>query len=483
MVSEKEVNKSIGNATKWLASEYNYFKEFQSDLNTLQKAITSHSRKKKVFIKEVKEALDDFYRASKSERKFNRFFERINTFKLAKTYEFEANQLSDILSGTVTDVVRKLREAQQLMSAVEQRMNVEGHHLVKAASFYEGEIKSSLEALKVDVDLFVEKWGEQEEWELSEQKSAQLDIAEEKIKKDISKLDEMVKTAQNWIAALSSDLSRAQEIYRNFRFQQIITPKKLQDDLKRFDSPDKQIHHLSLFLKTTTKAFLSGAICDEAKRLIGVIAKKSNLWRVAAEVCANYGLIDNAKKYWENEGDYCLSLYKYKEAAEAYEKAEEWNKAGDAWFKLGHGPLEALEPNDNYIKAAKAYTKVGKEGYHYVGIKLMRIGELRHHSMTGGGFYENAAWIFSKGGFFEEEGKAWVKAAEYPYWPSNHVKALHYKKAMDAFNKSGNQKWNSICMTEWRRYTILASEDKRKPRPSLESQTEEIGVPGTGQLS
>jgi len=111
--SQKAYN-LINSAIKWLASEHKYFEDFEGDLNELQKAITMHAQKRWFFVKELKKALDNFYNVARSERKFNRYLERINDLKLGEMYEFDEEQITELFSGTAADIRQKMAEAHQV---------------------------------------------------------------------------------------------------------------------------------------------------------------------------------------------------------------------------------------------------------------------------------------------------------------------------------------------------------------------------------
>jgi len=353
---------------------------------------------------------------------------------------------------------------------------MEGRYLVKAASFYEGQIKIKLDSLKRDVDSYIEQLQivmkvkkltdrsilPEEEWDLSEKQSEEFKLREEKIKVDLKELKEIVDNAQKWIAALSLDLNRAKEVSRNFKIEQIVTPKKLRQQLSHFDTSEKQLHYLEVFLKPKARKAFIESVFNEAKILIGVIAKKSNLWGIAAEVCERNGLADNAKRYWKNEGDFRLSLHKYKEAAEAYEKAKKWDQAGDSWLQ-NFDPLHHVNAEDydeSVTKAAEAYNKAGDNGFRKVAEKLMREGR-RRKDIYISTVLGHAGLMFYKNGDFKNAGQTWVEAAHSTTF--DVTISDYYKKAADAFRRDGDIKMAESCENLARNHATYAWINQQPP--------------------
>lgn len=424
MDKRKKNYKVIDGATSWLASTYNYFRDFNSDLLLLKSALNNSKGKKRNLVPILKKALHDFLYASRSGNKFNRYEQKIENFNLSEIYSPPPEIFQEFLTGSFKDVKEKLSEAQKLMDQLEQRIHIEGNHIIKAASFYEGQIKGLLNELKSTIDDYEKIKDGKSKWDIDDKDSEKLTKLESKINNLVEELIGVVTKTEEWIQALSSDLGRAKEKYRSFRFEYAITPQKVRHDIMRFKTPEEKIHYLGLFLKPKARKVLSQSVIKEVKRLVGQIAKANDLYKVAAEMYEEQGLKEEAKTYWIKEGDDKIKksgvgkypgFGYYKDcdpgaeiayhAANAYEKAEEWKKAAKAWCRAYSEEL-----------ALRNYSRAGIEGFERVGIYFMKMGRKakKHRLRIESSFYKTAANVFAKGKLYEYEGDAWMEAVLNP---------------------------------------------------------------------
>ncbi len=74
-MDESTILKKVQKATEWIATEYKYFKDLQTDLQELKADLNTAKEKDKV--RDIKNALADFRYLAKAERRFNRSEEEV----------------------------------------------------------------------------------------------------------------------------------------------------------------------------------------------------------------------------------------------------------------------------------------------------------------------------------------------------------------------------------------------------------------------
>ncbi len=436
------VKKVVNSSIKWLATDYKYFQNLWEDLSSLNSALR-HSGRKRKFVSELKKALADFKSVGRSEKKFNRYAEKLKSLKLSEVYTLPPELLEGIAKGSVSEIQAKLEKAQKAIQEIQARINIESSNIVKAASFYEGEIRKRLDALQTTVEEHDNLLQEKNDWDLSKEVIEKLDELEETISGQSVGLKRFIDQTVNWIRALSVDLDDAKNKYAQAWVVQTITPKNVSKSIERISDPSAKIHHLGFYLKEKARKKLPNTVILEAKRLIGQIAKANNLYETTAEMYKKLGLWKEAKEYdlkaseyWEKKGDQLIKEsnvgthpgYGYYEdvdpgrriaitAAEAYEKAGKWEKAGAAWCR-----------SYDEDKAVRAYLKVNnfKDAYRKVGVYFMTIGRKAREKRlrVENEFYIAAAQVLEKGKLNEEAGDAWLEYAANPFSVSSEEESI-----------------------------------------------------------
>lgn len=470
----EDVKKVVKSSIKWLATDYKYFQELRDDISSLTNAL-SHSGKKRKFVSELKRALADFKSAGRSEKKFNRYAEKLKSLKLSEVYSLPPELLEGITEGSVSNIQAKLEKAQRALQEIQTRINIESSNVVKAASFYEGEIRKRLDALQATVEEHDSLLQEKKDWDLSPEVVIKLDSLEQEISKQAVDLKRFVEQTLGWIRALSIDLDDAKNKYAQAWVVQTITPKNVSRSIERISDPSAKIHHLGYYLKEKARKKLPNAVILEAKRLIGQIAKANNLYETTAEMYKKLGLWKEGKEYdqkaseyWEKKGDQLIkekNVGTYPKdyddestrriaitAAEAYEKAGKWKKAGAAWCR-------SYDPD----KAVRAYLKVNSFGdaHRIVGVYFMRLGKEAKKLMVGWQFLRMAARVFQKGRLFEEAGDAW---SEYAHNVKSSFEDINsgLLEAFNCYNSAGNQQKRERVRRELNK--ILAEQKERERR-------------------
>ncbi len=424
--------KVVNHATNWVASTHHYFEFFSADLSELKKLIKAHS-KGNIVIKDLERSLSDFKQAARSEKKLQKIMSTEGNFNLEAIYPSEdaLKMLGIELSGSVTDLAEKVN----LIANVSKRLRVEGGSLIRMASFFSGEMKSSLVGLELLIEQYKKIRGDNEVWDVSIADQTKLSALEQQIVAQIEQLETVVTNADQWVKALTADLGTAKNIYKDFAMKTLITPKSISAVVARFSDPEEKIRHLAIFLKPKSRAAFSNAVNTEVTRLIGVLAK-GPLCAQAAEAFSQVGMKDYARKYWGKAGDYEKGSKRYEEAAVAYEKAELWNDAGDMRLLIvSPGVHNTLIVDPHVFKAADDYVNAGKEGYYIVGLDLMKRG--KDVSSANCRWYEHAALMFQKGGKLELAAKAFIKAAEIRSNDDPEGKIEDYEYALERYKQLG----------------------------------------------
>lgn len=417
----KKVEDAIKHATKWLASEFKYFTSLETDLKELKQALYGKRWEKGQAVKQIKGAMRDFRSVARSERRFNPDLEKIKEFQFSAVYRLPPEFLSQFLQGSVAEVESRLQEAQEEIKAIKKRLDIEGNHLIFAASFFKGKLKEQLVQVETLIEEDEKIRKSRQEWEITDKEEADLLAIENKLKGQVDELLGTLLKAEEWLSALSSDLTKAGKIFNRYQFSAEITPQAIEtitaSQMKDLNSTtnlhayQRALTFLNSFLHPDPWAELSEGSKVEVKRQIGVVIYRANklhngalleILIYAGEIYYKNGLVEEAKRIWKKGAD-VLAERNYKEgAAKCYEKAEMWKEAAENWLKS-----YVFDKNKN---AAECYNKLGEKGYYKVGMIYMKVANQslkennweRAHSL-----FSEAADVFEKGGYFDMAGKCY----------------------------------------------------------------------------
>ncbi|MBT3297638.1 hypothetical protein HN385_01840 [archaeon] len=459
----KDKHKSIvDNAVKWLASEFNYFKDLQGDLNALRKAIGGKYWKKGQASKQVKSAMHDYLYAARSERKFERNLKLIKEFKFSENYQLPNDYFNSIIQSNVGDLGAKLQQAQEEVKEIQHRLDIEGNHLVFAASYFRGEIRIKLNEIKELIFQDEKIRLNKDEWDISDKEEEDLLNLEKSLTLKVNELLNVILEAVKWLNALSSDLGVAKKIFNQHQAKREITPQfirasfgiqieALNSSNKNVNSYKKQLTILSQFLNPKLRGGLPKSALVEIKRLMGIVVSRSKILHnggvrdiifYAGQVYYDNGLITSAQKVWAKGGDYLIDVRDWSTAAaKCYEKAKLWKKAAKAYEK----------DNNSLHDAARCYQKSGIDGYRKIGMSLMRLAVnygKSGYNETVGRYFDQAGRIFHDGRLFDLAGKCYEmkadlivkqrKGNQYEYYDWSF--AFHdYKWAFKEYKEAGNQ--------------------------------------------
>src|SRR3989344_603904 len=170
-MNQKDFEKHVEEAIKWVATEHKFFEDLSTDLQLLKRDIALAKEKSEV--KDIKRALGDFRYIGKAERRFDNHEKHVEGF-LNKLREHELT-----ISGNV-------HEIQQLL----ERLHTEAANLIKDSSFFEGKIKELLLHLRDEIK----------------------DHEIEQAQATLMEVERLIEDAEKWIAALPVDLKRAKRV-------------------------------------------------------------------------------------------------------------------------------------------------------------------------------------------------------------------------------------------------------------------------------
>jgi len=165
----EKTKKAADDATKWVAAEFYYVKEMETDL----KDAKVHLENGKSDVKKAKRALAYVGRAEyRSTRAENKLVEDIEALKKAVPVDMRA-ELDD----------------------VEKDIEIASRNLLKNASRYEGHMREELNTLETQIDLFTDGKGSEA-------------VVKELINQIIEKIDNIL----NWLSTMQTDLKNAKAI-------------------------------------------------------------------------------------------------------------------------------------------------------------------------------------------------------------------------------------------------------------------------------
>ena len=343
---EKKIQKVIDHAVGWVASTHKHFSDFLKDINELKILLDKHAGKKLV-ARELHEALRNFRRAGRyisRISRLNRFTDKLEEFKLDELYpskEAMAVLGTDFSSLNLSQMAEEGKRLQELRN----RINVEGRHLVRMASFFEGEMRKNLDEIEALANQYEDLRGNKNEWDLSADEEKKLGVVESQTKSKFEELYKVVTEADKWNSALSSDLNSAKAVYRDFRIKQVVTPKQIGDIISRYDDPRDKIKHLALFLNPKAKGAFSTAVNLEVKRLLGTMISQSYdapfFWSIL-EVYEKAGMVDDYRKHLKKKYEVEKARGKLQEDYERLERLAfifrekgEHRDAGDCFIVAG----------------------------------------------------------------------------------------------------------------------------------------------------
>lgn len=181
MTKKEEFEEDIENAVKCAALEHNFFKDLRSDLRQLKIAVESAFIDSSV--KGIKKAFRDAYYLSRAESREQKYLKNVESL-LQKLKERMSKQAP----------IRELEHLDREIDLTIQRLDIEAGHLIRDASRYEGQIRTLLEHLETAVK----------------------DHELEKAHQIVMQVNEVVDDAEQWLAALSTDLTRAKKLSHEF---------------------------------------------------------------------------------------------------------------------------------------------------------------------------------------------------------------------------------------------------------------------------
>lgn len=410
------VKKAIPGAIKWSASEHNYLKEMKEDLAVVRKIISNHSRGQldsRTLKYEIDKLLNtDLRGASRSEYKLRRFEGPIEQFNLAEGYR-TLQALKDLgIDITSNPAAEKIIGAVGELPKVIERIKVEGRHLVKMGSFFEGRLRDKLKEVVDAIGAYQEKHfvrGQRpENYQLSSKEAKNLVAEEKAIQNMLLAIEKDAAETDQWLTAFVSDLGRAKEIYRNAKMGSKITTKTIEKWIEGQPLDDK-LEHLMLLLREETRKNLSSETNSKVIDLLERYGRdlenedREN-WALIAEHCQKAGLAEEAKKYWVKAGSCAFKRAKhqksegttyemYLNASDAYKNAGNWEKAAEAkmlmiktlrWTRLrvffDTALIENKEADSRFIQlvreAISLYSRAGERSpADVVGDQLMRIAK------------------------------------------------------------------------------------------------------------
>ena len=170
-MNQKDFEKHVHEAIKWVATEHKFFDDLSVDLQLLKRDIALAQEKSEV--RDIKRALGDFRYIGKAEKRFNNHEKHVEDF-LNKLREHELT-----VSGSV-------HEIQQFL----ERLHTEAANLIKDSSFFEGKIKELLLHLRDEIK----------------------DHEIEQAQATLMEVERLIEDAEKWIAALPVDLKRAKRV-------------------------------------------------------------------------------------------------------------------------------------------------------------------------------------------------------------------------------------------------------------------------------
>lgn len=165
---------------KWLAAEYGYMKEVDTELKDLK----THLDNVKANRKDMQTIKHDLRYASRSENRVERF---------EKKLEEDMDALAEIVPGEMKVHIQDL----------EKKIRIAARVLVKQVSIFEGHIREDLKKLETNLDLLAkaENKKEKDEPEISRLKGM--------ITSAINNLIKKVESTITWQQSLSVDLEEA----------------------------------------------------------------------------------------------------------------------------------------------------------------------------------------------------------------------------------------------------------------------------------
>ncbi|PIN88074.1 MAG: hypothetical protein COY22_01385 [Candidatus Tagabacteria bacterium CG_4_10_14_0_2_um_filter_40_13] len=176
-MNQKDFEKHVHEAIKWVATEHKFFEDLSADLQLLKRDITLAKEKNEV--KDIKHALGDFRYIGKAERRFDNHEKHVEDF-LEKLRKHELT-----VTGSVHDI-------QQLF----ERLHTEAANLIKDSSLYNGKIRELLLHLKDTI----------EDHEIEQAHAVLVEV------------EQLIEDAEKWIAALPIDLKKAKQIVQETNF-------------------------------------------------------------------------------------------------------------------------------------------------------------------------------------------------------------------------------------------------------------------------